>query len=47
MARALLVGGDRIAAREWAAKAREACAAIADPDDREHIEEDLAALDLD
>jgi hypothetical protein len=47
MARALLVGGDRAAARDWAAKAREACAAIVDADDREHIEEDLASLDLD
>jgi hypothetical protein len=47
MARALLVGGDRDGAREWAAKARVECAAIADADDREHIEEDLASLDLD
>jgi hypothetical protein len=47
MARALLVGGDPTGARGWAAKARAACAAIADADDREHIEEDLASLDLD
>lgn len=47
MARASLVAGDRNAAREWAAKSRDACAAIADVDDREVIEQDLASLDLD
>ena len=47
MARALLVTGDRAGAREWAAKAREALAAIPDADDREVIEQDLASLDLD
>jgi hypothetical protein len=46
MARALLVSGDRDGAREWAAKARTACAAIADADDREVVEQDLASLDL-
>jgi len=47
MARASLVAGDRAGARGWAAKAREACAAIADADDREVVEQDLASLDLD
>jgi hypothetical protein len=46
MARAMLVAGDRAGAREWAAKARDACAAIAEADDREVIEQDLASLDL-
>ncbi len=46
IARAMLVAGDRAGAREWAAKAREACAAIAEADDREVIEQDLASLDL-
>jgi hypothetical protein len=47
MARALLVAGDRVGARKWAAKVRAACATIADADDREVIERDLASLDLD
>lgn len=47
MARALLVGGDRTTAREWAAKARAALADVPDADDREVIEGDLASLDLD
>ena len=46
MARALAVAGDLPAAREWAAKARAACEAIADPADREVIEGDLATLPL-
>jgi hypothetical protein len=40
------VARDQAAAREWAAKAREACASIAEADDREVIEQDLASLDL-
>jgi len=47
MTRALLVSGDRAGAREWAAKARTALAAVPDADDREVIEQDLASLDLD
>lgn len=47
MTRAMLVAGDRAGAREWATKARTACAAIAEADDREAIEQDLASLDLD
>jgi DNA-binding transcriptional MerR regulator len=47
MARALLVGGDRTGAREWAAKARTALAAVPDADDREVIDQDLGSLDLD
>ena len=46
MTRALLLAGDRTGAREWAAKARSSCAAIADADDREVIEQDLASLDV-
>jgi hypothetical protein len=47
MARASAVAGDRAAARAWVARGREACAAIADADDREHIEADLATVPLD
>jgi hypothetical protein len=47
MTRALLVSGDRAGAREWAAKARTALAAVPDADDREVIEQDLRSLDLD
>ena len=46
MARALLAGGDRTAARDWGAKAREAAAAIVEDDDREPIVQDLDALGL-
>lgn len=46
MARAHGVAGDLPAAREWAARARTACDAIADPVDREVIEGDLATLPL-
>jgi hypothetical protein len=47
MARALAVGGDLPAAREWAARARVACGEIAAAEDREVIEGDLATLQLD
>ena len=46
MARALAVGGDMTGAREWAARARTACDAIVEPEDREGIEGDLATLPL-
>ncbi len=44
MARASLVAGDGTAATAWKAKARAACLAIAEDDDREIIEQDLAML---
>ena len=47
MARALSVGGDMAAAREWAARSRAACAEIVEPEEREVIEGDLATLVLD
>jgi DNA-binding transcriptional MerR regulator len=47
MARASLVTGDEAAAREWLAKARTSCAAIADEEDRRIIESDLETLALD
>ena len=46
MARALAVSGDLPGAREWAARARVACAEIAGAEDREVIEGDLATLPL-
>lgn len=46
MARALAVGGDLGGAREWAARARAACDEIAEAEDREVIEGDLATLQL-
>ena len=46
MARALAVGGDLKGAREWAARARAACDEIAEAEDREVIEGDLATLPL-
>jgi hypothetical protein len=46
MARAIAVGGDLAGAREWAARARTACDAIVEPEDREGIEGDLATLPL-
>ena len=46
MARAHLVAGELPAARDWAARARAACAVIGDPADREAIEGDLATLGL-
>ena len=44
LSRASLVAGDEVAAREWKAKAVAALGDIADPDDREPIEADLATL---
>lgn len=44
LARASAVAGDAGEAREWLARARTATAAIADPEDREVIDSDLAAL---
>ena len=46
MARALAVSGDLPGAREWAARARAACAEISGAEDREVIEGDLATLPL-
>jgi DNA-binding transcriptional MerR regulator len=46
MARALAVAGDRAAAEEWRSRARAAVAAIAEPEDRQIIEQDLATLPL-
>ena len=45
MARALLVFGDRAGAAEWKAKATAALAGIAEADDREVIEKDLAGIE--
>jgi hypothetical protein len=39
-----LVAGDPAGATRWAARARTALAAVADADDREPIEQDLAGL---
>jgi hypothetical protein len=47
MARASAVAGDPAAARQWAERARVACAAIAEDEEREIIEGDLATLALD
>jgi hypothetical protein len=44
MARASAVAGDRPAALEWKAKAQRELDAIADPEDREIIEQDVASL---
>jgi DNA-binding transcriptional MerR regulator len=44
MSRASLVAGDHAAARSWKDRATSALADIADPDDREPIEADLATL---
>jgi DNA-binding transcriptional MerR regulator len=46
MARALAVAGDRAEAEEWRSRARAAVAAIAEPEDRQIIEQDLATLPL-
>jgi hypothetical protein len=46
MARALLVSGDRAGAAEWKAKATAALDGIAEADDREVIEKDLAGIDV-
>ncbi len=44
MARASFVAGDAVAGAAWKAKSTELAAAIADPDDRDNIEQDLATL---
>ena len=44
MARASFVAGDRAAGAEWKARAAELAAGLADADDREVIERDLATL---
>ncbi len=44
LARASAVAGDTVEARAWLARARTAVAGIADPEDREVIEGDLASL---
>jgi uncharacterized protein HemX len=44
LARASAVAGDVGDARSWLGRARTALAAIADPEDREVIEADLASL---
>jgi hypothetical protein len=44
MARASAVAGDSRATRVWVARAREACAAIAEADDREVIEADIDTI---
>ena len=47
MARASAVVGDLPAARSWAARARDACAAIEEDEDRRIVEADIASLTLD
>lgn len=47
MGRASAVAGDVPAARAWVERGREACAAIAEDDDRRLIEADLATIPLD
>jgi hypothetical protein len=44
MARALAVAGDSVGAADWRARTTEALEAIADPEDRTVIEQDLATL---
>ena len=44
LARASRVGGDRPATERWLSKARDAAAAIADPEDRELLLNDLATV---
>lgn len=46
MARAAAVAGDRVDALAWRDRAREALARVADPDDRDVIEADLATLPI-
>ncbi len=47
MARAQQLAGDRASATDWMARARGELALVADADDRESIEEDLASLAID
>jgi len=44
LARASVTAGDTAASTVWRARAREAGDAIADPEDREHFDEDFATL---
>ncbi len=44
LARACLLSGAQAAAEQWIERAHEAAAAIADPEDRQKIESDLAGL---
>lgn len=44
LARASAVAGARMAAERWLAQGRETAAKIADAEDREHIEKDLASI---
>jgi len=46
LARALAVAGDRTEAEAWRARAREALTSVAEAEDRELIEGDLATLPL-
>ncbi|MFL5779221.1 MAG: MerR family transcriptional regulator [Chloroflexota bacterium] len=46
MARASIVAGDAAAGRDWKRRAAEAAAGIADPDEREIIEGDVATLSV-
>lgn len=46
MARALAVAGDRQAAEEWRVRAQASLASVAEAEDRQVIEEDLATLPL-
>jgi hypothetical protein len=46
MARAHLVGGDRVAAADWKARAQAELAHVTDADDRQSLEGDLASLDV-
>jgi hypothetical protein len=44
LARACTLSGAKQAATGWLARAREATAAISDPEDRRHMEEELASI---
>jgi hypothetical protein len=44
LARASGVAGDAHGAASWRERAKAACDAIVDPEDREHFEEDFATL---
>jgi hypothetical protein len=44
LARASVVAGEPEEAKRWAARARELAAGVADAEDREHLDEDLATL---
>ncbi len=44
MARAHLIAGEKDEAAEWARRGRDQAAEVADPEDREHVLNDLASL---